>query len=95
VPPVKRYLETGTRFDDVLVQYLKDTNQPHVDTLGKVAEEYQRFNISVDDFISRLYIGRAGAQVFGHYSPAGNFWFAYAIRKKLVDWLDPKPPAYQ
>jgi len=39
-------------------------------------------------------VSRAGAQVFGHYTPAGNFWFANAIRKEVVAWLDPKPPAY-
>jgi hypothetical protein len=24
----------------------------------------------------------------------GNHFFAYAIKDKLVEWLDPKPPAY-
>jgi len=95
VPPAQRYLKTGTRFDDELVQYLEDKGQPYVDTLKKLGEEYSQFKIPVDDFIARLYIGRAGAQVFGHHNPYGNFWFAYAIRKELVDWLTPKPPAYR
>jgi len=42
-----------------------------------------------------LYISRAGAQVFGHYSPYGNFWFAWAIRKEIVEFLNPKPPSYR
>jgi len=95
VPPVKRYLTTGTRFDEPLLAYLEEKRQPYVDTLQKVAAEYEQFRIPVNDFIARLYIGRAGAQVFGHYNPFGNFWFAFAIRKELVEWLDPKPPAYQ
>jgi hypothetical protein len=42
----------------------------------------------------RQFIGRAGAQVFGHYNPYGNFFFAYGMRKELVRWLDPMPAPY-
>ena len=31
----------------------------------------------------------------GHYTPSGNHFFAYAIKDKIVDWLDPKPITYQ
>ena len=31
----------------------------------------------------------------GHYSPAGNHFFAYAIKDTVVEWLDPKPLTYQ
>jgi hypothetical protein len=31
----------------------------------------------------------------GHYSPAGNHFFAYSIKDKIVDWLDPKPITYR
>ena len=94
-PPVKDFIEKGERFDQELVEYLESNNVTYVDSLVKAAEEYKAFNLSVDDFLERLYIGRAGAQVFGHYNPYGNFWFAFAIRKELVNWLDPKPPAYR
>jgi hypothetical protein len=40
-------------------------------------------------------VERAGAQVFGHYNPYGNMVFAMSIRKALIDWLNPKPPAYR
>jgi hypothetical protein len=77
------------------VDYLKDEKFLYVDSLVKTAEETKAYNLPTDEFIRRLYIGRAGAQVFGHYNPYGNFWFAYAIRREMVDWLKPKPPAYR
>lgn len=95
VPQVKTYLEKKERFDDEFLAYLKDRKYRYVDCLEKAREEYKDYKVPIDDFLLKFYIGRAGAQVFGHYNPAGNFWFAFAIRKELVDWLEPKPPAYR
>ena len=44
-------------------------------------EDFKSFNLSVGDYFKRYFIG--------HYSPAGNHFFAYAIKDKVVDWLDP------
>jgi len=94
-PPVKEFIEKGERFDHELVEYLDRKNIRYVDALAKAAQDYKAFNLSIDEYLERFYIGRAGAQVFGHYNPYGNFWFAFAIRKELVNWLDPKPPTYR
>ena len=94
-PAVKTFVETGERFDDDIVRYLQESNVPYADCLLRAAEEYKQFSIPVEQYLERFYIPRAGAQVFGHYSPHGNFWFAWAIRGEVVDWLDPKPPAYR
>ena len=51
--------------------------------------------LAVADYVRRFYIKATGTAVFGHYNPVGNHWFAYAIKDELVDWLDPKPPAYR
>jgi hypothetical protein len=95
VPTVQNYLENGTRFDAEFVQFLKKEKYLHIDVLPKVGQEFRSFKGSINEFCMRFYVGRAGAQVFGHYNPYGNFWFAYAIRKEILDWLNPKPPAYQ
>jgi hypothetical protein len=95
VPTVQSYLRNGTRFDAEFVRFLNREKYLYIDTLPKVRQEFRRFNGSIDAFCSRFYVARAGAQVFGHYNPYGNFWFAYAIRKELLDWLDPRPPAYR
>jgi hypothetical protein len=95
VPTVQTYLKNGTRFDDTFVQFLKRGKYTYVDALPKAGTEFKSFKGSINQFCQRFYVARAGAQVFGHYNPYGNFWFAYAIRKELLNWLDPKPPAYQ
>jgi hypothetical protein len=94
-PTCKKYIEKNERFDSELIKYLKENKFYFIDTLKKTKEEYKLYRIGVDKFLSRLYISRAGAQVFGHYSPYGNFWFAWAIRKKIVEFLNPKPPSYR
>lgn len=95
VPTVLGFLEKAERFDDEFVEYLDAKDVLYVDCLKKAEEEFKAFRLSPEEFIARHYVGRAGAQVFGHYNPSGNFWFANAIRNELVDWLDPKPPAYR
>jgi len=94
VPAVMEYIEKGTRFDQAFVDFLDDRKYPYIDFLPKTKAEYKNFNLNVEQYLERFYIERAGAQVFGHYNPYGNFWFAHAMRDELVQWLNPKPPAY-
>lgn len=95
-PTVKKYIENGERFDIEFVEFLNNKKFEFVDCLEKAREEYQEFyKVDVDKFLEKFYIARAGAQVFGHYNPYGNFWFAWAIREKLVEFLNPKPPSYR
>lgn len=94
VPTFRDFCE-GKRFDQPIVDFLERENYLYVDTLTKFHDQYTRFRGTPDEFCEQYYIGRAGAQVFGHFNPLGNFWFAHAIRKELVDWLDPKPLTYR
>lgn len=75
------------RADRRLVEKLQRTGTLHVEVLSRHVADYGRFNLSVEDYLKRYYIG--------HYNPRGNFWFAFAIKDDLVAWLDPKlpPPA--
>ena len=95
VPTVQKYLKSGERFDAEFVEFLKRGKYDHVDFLPKAGEEFKSFKGSINEFCSKFYVARAGAQVFGHYNPYGNFWFAYGLRSHLVDWMNPKPPAYR
>jgi hypothetical protein len=95
VPTVWDYLEKGTRFDEEMLDYLRRNRIRHVDFLAAAREEYRAFKTSIPKFLERFYVARAGAQVFGHYNPYGNFWFAYTLRPHLVEWLNPRPPAYR
>lgn len=95
VPTVQNYTQKGTRFDAEFVKFLDQRKYPYIDTLPKIAAEFKTYRGTINQFCERLYVARAGAQVFGHYNPYGNFWFAYAIRPELMAWLDPKPPTYR
>ncbi|NQT12661.1 MAG: hypothetical protein HQ582_07930 [Planctomycetes bacterium] len=80
-------LEGGTRYDQEIVDFL-DENEFTVFDMNLVhQEDYRSFNLSAGDYFKRYFIG--------HYSPAGNHFFAYALKDRLVDWLDPKPLPYR
>ena len=95
VPQVREYLTEGTRFDEAFLAHLKRGKFTYVDMLPKAKDEFANFKVPVDKFLARFYVARAGAQVFGHYNPYGNFWFANGIRQELVDWMTPKPVSYR
>ena len=88
-------VERSERLDQEIVDYLEKNNVTYVDCLVKAAEDYKAYNLSLEDYLKRFYIPAAGAAVFGHYGPDGNHWFAYAVKSEIVNWLDPKPPAYR
>lgn len=89
------YLTGHPRFDAVFLDWLHDHNYFVVDPLEKHREDFGQFSIGIEDYIKRYYIQAAGAAVFGHYDPRGNHFYAFAIKDELVNWLNPKPPAYR
>ena len=82
-----RAAEGHPRFDQRMLDYLTTHAVPFVDMRSKHVEDFGRFRISPQEYVERYYIG--------HYSPAGNHFFAFAVKDALVGWLDPKPPAYR
>jgi hypothetical protein len=73
--------------DVALLEWLRERGIPTVDAFDAHVADFTQFRIPAADYIKRLYIG--------HYSPAGNQFFAFALKKAVVDWLEPKPIAYQ
>jgi hypothetical protein len=86
VADVGAALRGAPRFDQSLIEYLAGTGLPVVDTLAKHVADGQSFRLSPEDYCRRYYAG--------HYSPAGNHFFAFAIKDALLAWLDPKPLTY-
>ena len=74
------------RPDQPLVDFLKAENVRSVDALAKHMEDYRSFKLDPATYVRRYYNG--------HYSPAGNHFFAFAIKNEIVDWLEPKPFTY-
>lgn len=73
--------------DVELLRWLQEHGIPTVDAFDAHAADFAQFKIKTADYIKRLYNG--------HYTPAGNQFFAFAIKPAVVEWLNPKPPAYQ
>ncbi len=84
---LRSLLANGTRYDHEIVDYLKTNDFNYFDMNLVHLEDYKAFNLSVTDYYKRYFLG--------HYNPAGNHFFAYSIKQKVVDWLDPKPITYQ
>jgi hypothetical protein len=83
----KQLLQGGKRYDREIVDFLKESDINYIDMNLVHVEDFKSFNLSINDYFKRYFIG--------HYSPAGNHFFAYSIKDRIVEWLDPKPITYQ
>jgi len=80
-------VEGKPRYDQEIVDFLQAGNFRTFDMNLVHVEDFKNFNIPFDQYLKRYFIG--------HYSPAGNHFFAYSIKATVIDWLDPKPITYQ
>jgi hypothetical protein len=60
---------------------------PVLDTVKDHLAEFRSMRMDPKAYVDRYYIG--------HYNPQGNHFFAFAIKDRVRDWLEPKPPAYR
>lgn len=80
-------LDGGERYDQEIVDFL-DEHEFNVFDMNLVhQDDFKSFNLSPGDYFKRYFIG--------HYSPTGNHFFAYSLKDKVVDWLEPKPLPYR
>jgi hypothetical protein len=84
---MKPLVEGKTRYDQAIVDFLREHQFRYFDMNLVHVEDYKNFPIPFDQYMKRYFIG--------HYNPAGNHFFAYAIKDTVIDWLDPKPITYQ
>ena len=80
-------LEGQPRFDQTFVDRLASKPYPVIDMRDSFRQKYQSFDGSADQFLKPYYNG--------HHTPAGNFFTAWAIKNRVVEWLDPAPRPYQ
>ena len=78
--------KSKTRFDQPVVDYLIRERFNYFDMNEVHLRDFQKYNLSYEDYLKQYFIG--------HYSPRGNHFFAYSIKDKVVEWLDPKPITY-
>jgi hypothetical protein len=87
-PDATRQVLLGeARYDQEIVEYLSREGVPFFDMNVAHGEDYRSFNLSVDDYLNRYFIG--------HYNAQGNHLFAYALKDTLVGLLDPRPLTYR
>ena len=75
------------RFDESFTDWLKDKPYPVIDMRDAFEREYAQFSGDIDTYLDRYYNG--------HHTPLGNFFTAWAIKKQMVEWLEPKPLPYR
>jgi len=74
-------------FDRSFTDRLKDKPYPVIDMRDYFVADFKHSDGNVQGYLRKYYNG--------HHSPAGNFFTAWAIKNKVVAWLDPKPLPYQ
>jgi hypothetical protein len=79
-------ITTGTRYDSQIVDFLEKGRFTYFDMNVVHAQDYKNYNLSIPNYYQRYLIG--------HYNPAGNHFFAFSIKDKMVEWLNPKPITY-
>ncbi|MFN0127169.1 MAG: hypothetical protein ACKV19_10855 [Verrucomicrobiales bacterium] len=85
---VMRPLAEGKpRYDQEVVDFLREKQFRFFDMNIVHVEDFKSFKVPFDQYQERYFIG--------HYSPAGNHFFAHSIRDTVVEWLDPKPITYE
>lgn len=75
------------RYDLEVMEFIRENNLNFFDMNEVHLEDFKKFNLSLDEYMDRYFIG--------HYNPMGNHFFAYALKDRIIDWLDPKPITYQ
>ncbi|MBD3184197.1 hypothetical protein GF312_18070 [Candidatus Poribacteria bacterium] len=87
-PTATRQLLNGQqRYEQDIINFIDKNGIRYFDMNLVHLTDYKDFNLSVEDYMQRYFIG--------HYSPAGNHFFAYSIKNAIVGWLDPKPITYR
>lgn len=84
---VGKFVKTGKRFDQEFLDFLTSRKLTYVDLLEEHRRNFAGFSLGAEDYVGRYYIG--------HHTPLGNYFFAHAIKAKLLAMLDPKPAAYR
>jgi len=87
---LRQMIDNAPRYDQEVVAYLIKNKVDYFDMNEVHLADFRKSNLSYSDYTQRYFVGGDG-----HYSPKGNHFFAYAIKDRVVDWLDPKPPTYQ
>jgi hypothetical protein len=80
----------GTRNDQGIIDHLVHSGFDYFDMNAVHQREYESMTRSYTAYMRQYHVEGAS-----HYNPRGNHLFAYSIKNKLLELLDPKPLPYQ
>lgn len=83
----KELLRGQERYDQPLVDFIRERGFRYFDMNQVHLEDFADFKLTPDDYLKRYYIG--------HYSPAGNHFFAFNVKDAILGMLDPLPITYR
>jgi hypothetical protein len=84
---IRELATRGSRYDQPVVDFLASRLVNVFDMSAAHACDFQDYNVPLEAYLSRYLIG--------HYNPAGNHFFAFALKKHIVEWLSPPPRTYR
>jgi hypothetical protein len=79
---MREMLDRGIRYDQAIVDHLDATGASYFDMTRYHYAEIRSPGGSYERYLERFFVDGAG-----HYSPAGNRYFASALRPRLQDWM--------
>jgi hypothetical protein len=84
--------KTGARDNQEVVDYLRRENFYYFDIDQALVDDFRNANtnLTYSDYVKKYMVNGSG-----HLNPAGNHLFAYSLKDKVIDWLDPKPATYE
>ena len=80
----------GVREDQGVLDYLVKERVDYVDLNQVFFSAFQKSNLSAAEYMKPYLVNGEG-----HPNPMTNHSIAYALKDKVVEWLDPKPVPYQ
>jgi hypothetical protein len=84
---MRQVLNGKPRVDQEIVDFLEENHFNYFDMNRVHGEDYKAFNLSQEEYYKRYFIG--------HFNPRGNHFFAFSIKPRIVEWLDPPPFTYR
>ena len=74
-------------FDQRFVDWVRDKTYPVLDLRDAFRQDFSTSNDGIEGYLEKFYNG--------HHSPAGNFFFAWSVKDRICEWLDPTPLPYR
>jgi hypothetical protein len=91
-PKVPEMRRPGNSFQESFVRFMLKKGGRYVDLMDAHLKDFSTRKVGVTGYLGEYYV--VPKECTTHYSPLGNRFTAFAVKDRLVEMLDPKPPSY-